>query len=212
MKGDDHIQQYYITEDWYVHVLLFPWNNIKKYIYLSFLYDGHQPHIFFYFLCQQNNMSKLKVEIDVTTNHYNNYITNTHTHTHPKNKKIYVLHMSVKNQETKVWSFLYKFIREYSNLIENCINLRISYWTKQYQKKIIAKWMLHQWLKHGYMHCETLLMLMVLSHSVLGILVACPLIPSKVFRTLYLPFHKMQCELAFQTHIHTYNAKVFPKY
>lgn len=62
------------------------------------------------------------------------------------------------------------------------------------------------------MHCETLLVLMVLSCSVLGILVACPLIPSKVFRTLYLPFDKMQCELAFQTHIHTYDAKVFPKY
>jgi hypothetical protein len=143
MKVDHHIQQYYITENWYVHVILFPWNNIKKYIFLS---------------------------------------------------------------------FLYKFIREYSNLIENFINLRISYWTKQYQKKIIGKWMLHQWLKHGYMHCETLLMLMVLSHLVLGILVACPLILTKVFRTLYLPFHKMQCELAFQTHIHTYDAKVFPKY
>jgi hypothetical protein len=70
-------------------------------------------------------MSKPRVEKDVTTNHYNNY----DTHTHPKNKEICVLHMSVKNQGTKVWSFLYKnkFIREYSNLIENCINLRISY-------------------------------------------------------------------------------------
>jgi hypothetical protein len=70
-------KQYYITENWYVHVLLFPWDNIKKSICLSFLYDGHQPHIFFYFLCQQNNMTKPKVEIDVTTKHYNNY--NTHT-------------------------------------------------------------------------------------------------------------------------------------
>lgn len=33
MKVDHHIQQYYITENWYVHVILFPWNNIKKYIY-----------------------------------------------------------------------------------------------------------------------------------------------------------------------------------
>jgi hypothetical protein len=62
MKGDDHIQQYYITEDWYVHVLLFPWNNIKKYIYLSFLYDGHHHISFFIFYVNKTICPNLKLK------------------------------------------------------------------------------------------------------------------------------------------------------
>ncbi len=86
-------------------------------------------------ICPNLKLKKMLLQIII--------ITITHTHT-PKKKKIYVLHMSVKNQGTKEWSFFYKnkFIREYSNLIENCINLRTPIEPNNTQN-IIAKWMPH---------------------------------------------------------------------